>query len=101
MSGSVRVKQNGQQVFAGKPEAELRLGAQDDSGVRKEHGLSGPLSDIFYEPFLVVYGTQGEDKDDIEAVRKEAEAIRTKGLRGVRFYAVPIKSDREVTRRGY
>jgi len=98
MSGSVRVKQNGQQIFAGKPEAGLRLGAQADSGVRKEHGLSGPLSDVFYEPFLVVYGTQGEDKDDIEAVRKEAEAIRTKGLRGVRFYAVPIKSDREVTR---
>jgi len=97
MSGSVLVKQNGQQIFAGKPEAELRLGAQDDSGVHKEHGLSGPLSDIFYEPFLVVYGTQGEDKDDIEAARKEAEAIRTKGLRGVRFYAVPIKSDRKVT----
>ena len=96
MSGSVRVKQNGQQVFAGKPEAELRLGAQAESGGRKEHGLSGPLSDIFYEPFLVVYGTQGEDRQEIEVARKEAEAIRTKGLRGVRFYGVPIKSDREV-----
>jgi hypothetical protein len=97
MSGSVRVKQNGQQIFAGKPEAELRLGAQAVSGVRKEHGLSGPLSDIFYEPFLVVCGTQGEDKQEIEATREEAEAVRTKGLRGVRFYGVPIKSDREVT----
>ena len=96
MSGSVRVMQNGQQVFAGKPEAELRLGAKGVSGVHKEHGLSGPLSDIFYEPFLVVYGTQGEDKQEIEATRKGAEAIRTKGLRGVRFYAVPLKSDREV-----
>jgi len=97
MSRSVRVKQNGQQVFAGMPEAELRVGSQATSGLRKEHGLSGPLSDIFYEPFLVVYGTQGEDKRELEAAREEAEAIRTKGLRGVRFYAVPVKSDREVT----
>jgi poly(3-hydroxybutyrate) depolymerase len=97
MSGSVRVKQNGQQVFEGKPDAELRIGAQVASGVRKEHGLSGPLSDIYYEPFMVVYGTQGEDKQEIEAARKEAEGIRTKRLRGVRFYEVPLKSDREVT----
>jgi poly(3-hydroxybutyrate) depolymerase len=97
MSASVRVKQNGQEILASKPEAELRLGAPTEPGVRKEHGLSGPLSDIFYEPFLVVYGTQGQDKQEIEAGRKEAEAILNKGLRGVRFYCVPIKSDREVT----
>jgi len=96
-SSSVRVKQNGRLVYAAKPEAELRVGSPVTSGLHKEHGLSGPLSDIFYEPFLVVYGSQGGDKQEIDAARKEAEAIRTKGLRGVRFYAVPIKSDREVT----
>jgi poly(3-hydroxybutyrate) depolymerase len=97
MSASLRVKQNGKQIFAGRPEAELSLGAKAVTGVHKERGLSGPLSDIFYEPFLVVYGAQGEDNVDLEATRKEAEAIRTKGLRGVRFYSVPIKSDSEVT----
>ena len=97
MSSSVRVVQNGQLVYAGKPEAEVRVGSPVTSGLHKEHGLSGPLSDIFYEPFLVVYGTQGDDKQEIDAARKEAEATRTKGLRGVRFYAVPLKSDREVT----
>jgi poly(3-hydroxybutyrate) depolymerase len=97
MSDSVRVKQNGQLVFAGKPQAEVRVGSQVTSGLHKEHGLSGPLSDMFYEPFLVVYGTQGDDKQEIDAARKEAEAIRIKGLRGVRFYTVPVKSDREMT----
>jgi poly(3-hydroxybutyrate) depolymerase len=97
MSSNVRVKQNGQLVYAGKPEAEVRVGSPVTPGLHKEQGLSGPLSDIFYEPFLVVYGTQGDDKQEIDAARKEAEAIRTKGLRGVRFYAVPIKSDHEVT----
>jgi len=97
LSGSVRVMQNGRQVFAGKPAAELRIGAPPASGVRKEHGLSGPLSDIYYEPFVVVYGAQGGDQQAIEAARKEAERIRNEGLRGVRYYGVPIKSDREVT----
>jgi poly(3-hydroxybutyrate) depolymerase len=97
MSAGVRVRENGREVFAGEPEAELHLGPRAAPGVRKEHGLSGPLSDVFYEPFLVVFGTQGTDQPAIEAARREAEAIRTQGLRGVRFYGVPIKSDREVT----
>jgi poly(3-hydroxybutyrate) depolymerase len=97
MSSTVRVRQNGKEVFAGQPESELHLGTPALSGLRKEPGLSGPLSDIFYEPFLVVYGTQGDDQREVEAARREAEAIRATGLRGVRFYGVPVKSDREVT----
>ena len=61
------------------------------------HGLSGPLSDLYYEPFLIVTATQGRAKPEIKAARREAEAIRDKGLRGVRFYEVPIKTDREIT----
>jgi len=97
MSGTVHVKQNGKEIFAGKAQGELRVGAQAASGLHKEHGLSGPLSDIFYEPFLIVYGTQGEDKLAADAARREAEAIRRKGLRGLRFYGVEVKSDAEVT----
>ena len=89
--------QNGQEVFAGRPRAELRLGAQPGAGVHKEHGMSGPLVDIFFEPFLIVYGTQGEDKQETEAARSEAEAIRTESVRGLRYHGLPIKSDRDVT----
>lgn len=97
-SGFVRVKQNGRIVFEGKPSAELRIGPKVASaGIQKQHGLSGPLSDIFYEPFMVVYGTYGDDKLEIEAGCKQAESIRTEGLRGVRFYSVPVKSERDLT----
>ncbi len=97
MSNNVRVKQNGRVVYEGKPETELRIGSLAGPGIHKYHGLSGPLSDIFYEPFLVVYGTQGDDKQAIEVAHQEAEAIRTEGLHGLRYYGILIKSDREVT----
>jgi hypothetical protein len=97
MNRDVRVVQNGRQVFAGKPAAELHLGPRTASeGICKAHGLSGPLSDLYYEPFLIVTATQGETQH-IKAARREAEAIRSRGLRGVRFYDVPIKADREIT----
>ncbi len=94
----VRVVQNGRPVFAGRPAAELHLGPRTArEGICKVHGLSGPLSDIYYEPFLIVTGTQGEEDQDIKVARREGEAIRDRGLRGVRFYDVPIKTDREIT----
>ncbi len=46
---------------------------------------------------LIVTGTQGEENREIKAARREAEAIRERGLRGVRFYDMPIKTDRENT----
>ena len=98
MNHDVRVLQNGKQVFTGKPAAELPVGPRTASkAIGKVHGLAGPLSDLYYEPFLIVTATQGRENQAISAARREAEAIRDKGLRGVRFYDVPIRTDREIT----
>ena len=98
LSHAIKVVQNGQSIFEGKAGTELRLGQQPTGpAIHKVHGLSGPLSDVYYEPFLIVTPPKDATDPGAVAARKEAEAILTKGLRGLRFYGVKIKSEQEVT----
>ncbi len=48
--------------------------APPDARGRKRHGVSGPLDDLWYRPFVVVYGTR--DPAQTEANRLTAEALR-------------------------
>ena len=63
---------------------------------RKRPGLSGPLADVFTGPFILVYGTAGDDPKEVQVNRREAlqAAInwrsRTNG-------DCEIRSDRAVT----
>jgi pimeloyl-ACP methyl ester carboxylesterase len=103
MNQALEVMREGRRIFQGRPAGELHLeleraGSRSD-GLRKAHGLSGPLGDIYYEPFLIVFGSQSRDPEETAANRRQAEAIRLRGSRGVRFYGIQVRSDREVTDR--
>jgi pimeloyl-ACP methyl ester carboxylesterase len=95
---AIRVLHNGRLVFEGKAGAELTLGQRAaGQGPHKIHGLSGPLSDIYYEPFLIVVaGPEATDAVAL-AARKQAESMRATGLLGNRFFGVRIKSEPDVT----
>jgi hypothetical protein len=96
MNRAVSVWNNGRQIYRGSPKTNLGLVLHPRSGaLRKRQGLSGPLSDAFYESFLVVLGTQASEAE-LEAARREADAIRAFGSRGARYWT-PMKKDSEVT----
>ncbi|MBI2855756.1 MAG: redoxin domain-containing protein [Chloroflexi bacterium] len=83
LSAPVEVQVDGQAVFSEPPPTsrEVTL-SRSDSGrwalgplpptqaLRKQWGLSGPMNDIFREPFIVVYGASG-DADATEINRRE------------------------------
>src|SRR5262245_18888646 len=97
MNRSVSIVHNGLEIFSGSPRANLSLPMHPPTTeLRKTRGISGPLSDIFYEPFLVVFGSHGNEQE-VEVARQEAAAIRTLGNRGVRYFNVPVKKDSELT----
>jgi len=50
---------------------EWRLAQQRD--LTKEKGRSGPVADVLRDPFIVVYGTQGEDEAHTRICLYEAE----------------------------
>ncbi len=69
----------------------VAAGEPDDG--HKRHGVSGPLRDLWYAPFIVVYGTS--DPLQLEANRTTAEAV-------ARYsdwvnLAMPVFADHEVT----
>ena len=95
---AIRVTHNGRLLFEGRTGTELPLGERTaGKGPHKTHGLSGPLSDVYYEPFLIVAPPAEATGAAAATARKEAEALRTEGLFGNRFFGVPIKSDPEIT----
>jgi pimeloyl-ACP methyl ester carboxylesterase len=48
-----------------------RIAGLPDGGKRR--GLSGPFADVMLDPFIVVYGTQGQDKLHEKLCRTEAD----------------------------
>ncbi len=111
MEQEISVLYEGRIIYQGPAKAETPLSLDSIHHTSrmpaKHHGLSGPMSDVFYDPFLVVFGTQGDDQEAIEMGRREAESLRTLGGRGVRYYGesrpsegshrARIKRDTEVT----
>ncbi len=66
------------------------------SGLLKRKGLSGPFSDVFRDPFLLVYGTAGGSDTRQEMTRAEAERFQAQWKKhhgGIRA----MKSDAEVS----
>lgn len=43
------------------------------NGLEKTHGVSGPFSDVMFDPFVVVYGTQGTDAQNADSLRAAQE----------------------------
>jgi len=71
--------------------------ARDQAGLRKKHGLQGPIDDAFLEPFLCVRptGTPWNPAAHQQALREleHFDRIHAKYLRG----HVRVKDDKEVT----
>ena len=58
-------------VYDGPFRPELHLPQQEARAeLTKRHGLSGPIEDVFYDPFLYVYGTGAQaDSNRVQAQR--------------------------------
>lgn len=108
LSASVEVKVDGQAVYGEKAPASRevtfslaesghwRLGPLPSTeGLRKKWGLSGPMNDIFREPFMVVYGASGNPQ--------ATEINRREGGKLLHWFrerynaTYPLKADTEVT----
>ncbi len=67
-----------------------------ETATGKHRGLSGPFEDVLREPFLVVYGTRGEDKVLKQICRREAMRFADRWAQ--RHGSRPrLKSDSELT----
>jgi pimeloyl-ACP methyl ester carboxylesterase len=89
------VSWNGEEAFRGRPHgAELSFG-EVGAGLRKRAGLEGPVGDAFRDPYVLVYGTQGDDSEAIRAGREAAERAADPGEWG--DIEIPIKPDSDVT----
>src|SRR5205823_10277522 len=68
-----------------------------ESGLRKKHGLQGPIDDAFLEPFLVVRPTgipwNAAANDQALRILKRFERQYALAYRG----HIPIRDDRDVT----
>lgn len=51
---------------------DLPLG-QAKAALEKLNGVSGPFSDAMYDPFVVVYGTQGSEAENADSLRAAQE----------------------------
>ena len=40
-----------------------------EAALEKTHGVSGPFSDVMFDPFVVVYGTRGTDAQNADSLR--------------------------------
>ena len=69
--------------------------APPDQGLVKRAGLSGPMSDVFNEPVVVVYGTGGGQGRLLRHVARRLARSRRVSLR------YPVVSDRRFRRRRY
>lgn len=70
--------------------------AASATGALKRKALSGPFSDVFLDPFLVIYGTSGESKLHKDISREEAERFSADWQ--LRYGEGPrVKADSEVT----
>jgi hypothetical protein len=71
--------------------------ARDETGLRKKHGLQGPIDDAFLEPFLCVRptGTPWNSAVNQQALREleHFDRVHAKYLRG----HVRVKDDKDVT----
>src|SRR5690606_13649534 len=85
---SLEIVVDGSQVYAGSraelghrahvvlDEGRPRLGLPDASGLHKRPGLSGPITDAYYDRMVHVYGTQRPEN------QKALEELAKKGARG-------------------
>ncbi len=88
---------------AGRPTTQVRVErwngvwrAATATGLLKRKGLSGPFSDLFLDPFLVVYGTAGDSDLHKEISRGEADRFRADWK--LRYGDPPrVAADSEVT----
>lgn len=100
---TVRVDGTGLPVAADARPAVLSLERRSGAwrratpaGLAKRKGLSGPISDVFRDPFLVVYGTAGESDLHKAICRQEAERFAADWSK--RYGEPPrLKADGEVT----
>jgi hypothetical protein len=74
---------------------QLGFPADPEDGIVKRPGISGPITDAYYDRMVHVYGTQVEERTD--ALRKAAE----RGARGwplwLWFFEQEVVADRDVT----
>ncbi|QQR89835.1 MAG: hypothetical protein IPJ88_16940 [Myxococcales bacterium] len=103
----LKLQINGEAVFEGKRDAlghrvnvvhqngKWRLAYPETSTLEKKPGLSGPLTDGYYEPAVHVYGSQNE------STRSLLEQSATKAARGwplwLWFFSQPVVADSELS----
>jgi hypothetical protein len=94
---TVRVKPAVQIALAKSGGAWRPANARDEAGLRKKHGLQGPIDDAFLEPFLCVRptGTPWNSAVNQQALKEleHFDRVHAKYLRG----HVRVKDDRDVT----
>ncbi|MFQ5810931.1 MAG: prolyl oligopeptidase family serine peptidase, partial [Armatimonadota bacterium] len=71
-------------------------GAGADAGLRKRHGLQGPISEAFTSPFLYVYGT-GQDDPALAAASEAAARAARDRMEKTAHGSFPMKADADVT----
>jgi hypothetical protein len=65
-------------------------------GLKKTSHLCGPIADAFNSPFLLVYGTMGEDQKEVKVNKQEADQAAV-NWRGWANGDCEVKSDDEVS----
>jgi pimeloyl-ACP methyl ester carboxylesterase len=89
MNAKITVTINNEQTLVVQPSSRLTFTAKFDqnnafvrwvansanpsAGLVKKNGISGPFSDVFSSPFVVVYGTQGTAAENADSLRSAQE----------------------------
>jgi len=104
-SANVIINGSGPLRVSADPDGALRLhlrgtrwvpGSPDPGLLRKRPGLEGPVDEVFLTPFILVYGTQGDDPDLLQDLRDEAGRFASEWSR--RFGAFPrLCADTDLT----
>ena len=75
---------------------ERYVAGKSAEGLRKTPDLCGPIADAFNSPFMLVYGTRGEDRKEIAVNREEAYQVALNWRRWANGDC-EVKGDAEVT----
>jgi predicted esterase len=104
-AGIMQVVLDGQKLPAAWKSSGARFFKKDgkwtvgvpDSGLRKEHGLTGPVDDAFMSPFLFVKPTGTALSPALDAWSRREFEHASKQWRGIFRGDAPVKADKDIT----